>query len=111
MYHNFRLFRSDLTTAFSSAVMITISKVKFGAKISGCTVHLADNQYDHGPIIVQKAVPVLQHDSADDLAARVFEAEKEALPEAIQLFADERIQVRGRIVKIREPAEVTYDAP
>ncbi len=59
-----------------------------GAKLSGCTVHFADNEYDHGPIIVQRAVPVLEGDTPDTLAARVFEAECEAYPEAIRLFAD-----------------------
>lgn len=77
-------------------------QVKFGAKITGCTVHLADNKYDHGPIIVQKAVPVLDDDTADDLASRVFEAEKEALPEAIQLFVDNRISVEQGVVRIEK---------
>ena len=56
----------------------------YGAKVSGCTVHFADNLYDHGPIIVQKAVPVLEGDSPESLAARVFEAECESskAPEA-----------------------------
>jgi phosphoribosylglycinamide formyltransferase 1 len=69
-----------------------------GAKLSGCTVHFADNEYDHGPIILQRAVPVLDDDDADTLAARVFEAECEALPEAIRLFAEGRLLVeRGRV--------------
>ncbi len=59
----------------------------YGAKISGCTVHFADNQYDHGPIILQRAVPVLDSDTAESLAQRVFEQECEAYPEAIALFA------------------------
>ena len=46
--------------------------LEYGAKLSGCTVHFADNQYDHGPVILQKAVPVLDDDTADTLAARVF---------------------------------------
>jgi phosphoribosylglycinamide formyltransferase-1 len=58
-----------------------------GAKVSGCTVHFADNQYDHGPILVQRAVPVLDDDTPDTLAARVFDAECEAYPEALQLLA------------------------
>lgn len=58
-----------------------------GVKLSGCTVHFADNEYDHGPILVQRAVPVLEDDTPDTLAARVFEAECEAYPEAIRLFA------------------------
>ena len=63
-------------------------------------MHLADNEYDHGPIILQKTVPVFDTDSADDLAGRVFEAEKEALPEAIQLYADGRLKIDGRCVRI-----------
>ncbi len=57
-----------------------------GCKVSGCTVHLVDNEYDHGPILVQQVVPVLESDNADSLAKRVFEAECEAYPEAIRLF-------------------------
>jgi formyltetrahydrofolate-dependent phosphoribosylglycinamide formyltransferase len=58
-----------------------------GCKVSGCTVHYADSQYDHGPIILQRCVPVLDGDTPDSLAARVFEAESEAYPEAIRQFA------------------------
>ena len=71
-----------------------------GAKISGCTVHFADNEYDHGPIIVQRAVPVRDDDTPDTLAARVFEQEGEAYPEAIALFAEGRLRVEGRRVRI-----------
>ena len=46
--------------------------LEYGAKLSGCTVHFADNQYDHGPVILQKAVPVMDDDTPDTLAARVF---------------------------------------
>ncbi len=58
-----------------------------GCKLSGCTVHLVDNEYDHGPILVQRAVPVLDDDTPDTLAKRVFGAECEAYPEAIRLYA------------------------
>ena len=71
-----------------------------GAKLSGCTVHFADNQYDHGPIILQRAVPVLDDDTPDSLAARVFEAECEAYPEALRLIAAGRVKVEGRRVRI-----------
>jgi formyltetrahydrofolate-dependent phosphoribosylglycinamide formyltransferase len=74
--------------------------LEYGAKVSGCTVHFADNQYDHGPIILQKTVPVLEGDTPDDLAARVFEAECEAYPEALRLLAAGRVQVQGRRVRI-----------
>ena len=59
-----------------------------GCKVSGCTVHFADSEYDHGPIISQKCVPVLEGDTPTSLAARVFEAECAAYPEAIRHFAD-----------------------
>jgi phosphoribosylglycinamide formyltransferase 1 len=74
--------------------------LEYGAKLSGCTVHFADNQYDHGPVILQRAVPVLDDDTPETLAARVFEAECTAYPEAIQLIADGRVRVEGRRVRI-----------
>ena len=64
--------------------------LKRGCKVSGCTVHLVDNEYDHGPILVQKAVPVLADDDADSLAKRVFAAECEAYPEAIRNYLASR---------------------
>jgi formyltetrahydrofolate-dependent phosphoribosylglycinamide formyltransferase len=72
----------------------------YGAKISGCTVHFVDNEYDHGPIILQHVVPVLDADTPDTLAARVFAAECEALPEALRLIAVGRVSVTGRRVNI-----------
>jgi phosphoribosylglycinamide formyltransferase-1 len=72
----------------------------YGVKITGCTVHFADNQYDHGPIVLQRAVPVLDDDTAESLAARVFEQECEAYPQAIQLFANGRLRLEGRLVRI-----------
>ncbi|HEY2838202.1 MAG TPA: phosphoribosylglycinamide formyltransferase [Pirellulales bacterium] len=72
----------------------------YGAKLSGCTVHFVDNQYDHGPIILQRAVPVEANDTAATLAARVFEAECDAFPAAINLFAAGRLIVDGRIVRV-----------
>jgi phosphoribosylglycinamide formyltransferase-1 len=74
--------------------------LEFGAKITGCTVHFADNQYDHGPIILQRAVPVGEDDTPEALAARVFEQECEAYPEAIHLFSEDRLRIEGRKVRI-----------
>ena len=74
--------------------------LEYGAKLSGCTVHFADNQYDHGPVIFQRAVPVLDDDTPERLAARVFEAECKAYPEAIQLIAEGRVRLEGRRVRI-----------
>lgn len=76
------------------------SAIDYGVKLSGCTVHFVDNQYDHGPVILQKAVPVETDDTADTLAARVFEAECEAYPEALQLIAEGRVAVERRRVRI-----------
>jgi len=75
--------------------------LEYGAKVSGCTVHFADNEYDHGPVILQRTVPVLDDDTPDTLAARVFEQECEAYPEAIQLFAEGRLKIEGRRVRVR----------
>ena len=71
-----------------------------GVKVSGCTVHFADNEYDHGPIIVQQCVPVLSDDTPDRLAARVFTAECEAYPEALELFREGRLRIDGSRVSI-----------
>ncbi|MFA6031054.1 MAG: bifunctional phosphoribosylaminoimidazolecarboxamide formyltransferase/IMP cyclohydrolase [Elusimicrobiota bacterium] len=69
-----------------------------GARVSGCTVHLIDAVYDHGPIVLQAPVPVLPEDDAGSLAARVLQAEHILYPEAVRLFADERVRVReGRV--------------
>lgn len=67
-----------------------------GCKVSGCTVHFADNQYDHGPIILQKCVPVEVGDTPDTLAARVFETECELYPEAIRMFAAGLLSIKDR---------------
>jgi formyltetrahydrofolate-dependent phosphoribosylglycinamide formyltransferase len=74
-----------------------------GCKISGCTVHFLDNTYDTGPIIIQRTCPVLEDDTADTLAARVFEQEMIAYPEAIRLFAQGRLKIDGRRVRITPP--------
>jgi len=74
--------------------------LEYGAKLSGVTIHFADNQYDHGPVILQKAVPVRDDDTPDTLAARVFEAECEAYPEALALIAAGRVSLVGRRVCI-----------
>ena len=74
-----------------------------GVKVSGCTVHFADDQYDRGPIILQRCVPVLDDDTAETLAARVLALEHELYPEAIQLCAENRLRVDGRRVRILPP--------
>ena len=70
----------------------------YGVKITGCTIHFVDNQYDHGPVIMQRAVAVESDDTAESLARRVFAAECEAYPDVLQLLSEERIHVDGRRV-------------
>ena len=70
-----------------------------GAQVSGCTVHFANNEYDAGPIILQKVVPVMDDDTPDTLQQRVFAAECEAFPEAIRLFASGCLTVEGSRVR------------
>ena len=70
-----------------------------GARVSGCTVHFVDDEYDHGPIINQHTVEVLDNDTPEELAARVFKAECEALPEAIRMFASGRLEISGSRVR------------
>jgi phosphoribosylglycinamide formyltransferase-1 len=76
-----------------------------GVKVSGCTVHFADNEYDHGPIVTQRVVPVLDDDTPESLAARVFAAECEAYPQAVQWFAQGRLRIEGRRVRITSEPE------
>jgi folate-dependent phosphoribosylglycinamide formyltransferase PurN len=68
--------------------------------VTGCTVHLCDDEYDHGPIVLQRTCPVLEDDTVHELAARVFEEEKVAYAEAIRLFEHGRLRVEGRRVRV-----------
>jgi phosphoribosylglycinamide formyltransferase-1 len=72
-----------------------------GVKVSGCTVHLVDEQLDHGPIILQAAVPVLEHDTVESLSARILEQEHALYPQALALMASGRLSIEGRRVRIR----------
>ncbi len=78
-----------------------------GCKVSGCTVHFCNNEYDAGPIIVQRTCPVKDDDTPDTLAARVFEQECIAYPQAIKLFAEERLVVENQKVKVKPPQNPT----
>ena len=73
-----------------------------GVKVSGCTVHVVDEDLDAGPIIVQRTVPVLEGDDADSLAARILVEEHQAYTEAVRLFFEDRLTVEGRVVRIRQ---------
>jgi len=72
--------------------------IDYGAKISGCTAHLVDEQTDHGPIILQSSVAVLDTDTAESLSSRILIEEHKLLPMAIQLFAENRVHIVGRRV-------------
>ena len=74
--------------------------VEYGVKISGCTVHFVDEGTDTGPIILQRTVPVLEDDTEESLAARILEQEHKALPEAVRLWAEGKLSVNGRHVRI-----------
>ena len=75
--------------------------IEYGCKVSGCTVHFVDDQYDHGPIIAQKTVPVRNDDTSDDLARRVFEQECELYPQVINSIAAGNITVTDRRVIVK----------
>ena len=75
--------------------------LKAGCKISGCTVHFCTNEYDKGPIIVQRSCEARSDDTADTLASRVFEQECIAYPQAIELFAEKRLSVKNGIATIK----------
>ena len=72
-----------------------------GVRLTGCTVHLVDEGTDSGPIVVQAAVPVLDGDTEEKLAARILVQEHRAYPRAIQLVAEDRIALAGRAVAVR----------
>ena len=72
--------------------------VAWGSKVSGCTVHFVDDQLDHGPVIVQRTVPVLDDDDEESLSARILEVEHQVYPEALRLICQNRVRVEGRRV-------------
>lgn len=74
--------------------------LEYGVKFTGCTVHFVDEGTDTGPIILQKVVPVLDDDTHDTLAARILEQEHQAMPEALKLWAEGKLVIEGRKVKI-----------
>jgi formyltetrahydrofolate-dependent phosphoribosylglycinamide formyltransferase len=75
-----------------------------GMKVSGCTVHFVDESYDTGPIILQRCVPIEEEDTWETLAARVLAQEHQAYVQAVKLFAQGRLRVEGRRVRILPPA-------
>ena len=81
--------------------------LQHGAKVAGCTVHFVDAGMDSGPIIVQRAVPVLPGDTPATLHARIQEQEHLAYPDALQLLAEGRLRVEGRRVEVRQPRAIS----
>lgn len=73
----------------------------WGAKVAGCTVHFVDEKLDHGPIILQRTVPVLNGDTADELSRRILDQEHKTYPEAVELYCRGRLKVDGRKVQIK----------
>jgi len=84
--------------------------VEYGVKFSGCTVHFADEGIDTGPIIIQSVVPVTDDDTADSLAARILREEHRIYPQAIQYYAEGRIEIVGRTVRITKGCRPTETA-
>jgi phosphoribosylglycinamide formyltransferase 1 len=74
--------------------------LEYGVKVSGCTVHFVDEGMDTGPVIIQAAVPVMDGDTEDDLSGRILSMEHRIYPEAIRLFAEGRLTVGGRAVRV-----------
>jgi phosphoribosylglycinamide formyltransferase-1 len=80
--------------------------LEWGVKIAGCTVHFVTEGVDEGPIIIQAAVPVFNDDTAESLSARILAEEHKVYPRAVQLYAEGRLQVDGRRVRIKDASEV-----
>lgn len=78
--------------------------IEAGCKIGGCTVHIVRPELDEGPIIAQAAVPVLEGDTPETLAARILEQEHRIYPEAVRLIAEGRVEIDGMIARIRKAA-------
>ncbi|MEA3492912.1 MAG: phosphoribosylglycinamide formyltransferase [Candidatus Margulisiibacteriota bacterium] len=74
--------------------------LEHGVKISGATVHFVDEGCDTGPIVIQAAVPVLENDTEETLSARILEQEHRIYPQAIKLFAEGKLKIEGRKVRV-----------
>ncbi|MEN3038140.1 MAG: phosphoribosylglycinamide formyltransferase [Candidatus Kryptonium sp.] len=76
--------------------------IDYGVKLTGVTIHIVDEEYDHGPIVMQRAIEVKDDDTPETLAERVLKVEHEIYPMAIKLFVDGKITVSGRKVLIKD---------
>jgi len=97
--HRIMNIHPSLLPAFPGA-HAAADAIAWGAKVSGCTIHFVDESVDSGPVILQKAVPVLDADTPETLAARILEQEHVFLPIVVRLFAEGRVHVEGRRVRI-----------
>jgi phosphoribosylglycinamide formyltransferase 1 len=93
----------SLLPAFPGAHAVE-DALAWGVKLTGCTVHLVDEEVDHGPIVAQEAVPVLDDDDPATLHARIQEAEHRLYPEAVRALGNRRVHVEGRRVRLEETA-------
>ena len=110
-----RLVRKPLTDAFPNRIMNIHpallpsfpglhgqkQAIDYGVKISGCTVHFVDKGMDTGPVIIQAAVPVMPDDTEDTLSERILSFEHRIYPEAVRLFSEGRLEIKGRKVSIK----------
>ena len=90
----------SLLPAFGQTLRAQAEALAYGVKVTGCTIHFVTDDLDAGPIVVQRAVPVLEGDTVESLSARIVAEEHKALPEAVRLFAEGRLVVEDRRVRI-----------
>jgi phosphoribosylglycinamide formyltransferase-1 len=95
----------SLLPAFRGAHAVR-DALAYGVKVTGCTVHLVDEEVDHGPVLFQAAVPVEPGDDEDRLHERIKAQEHRLLPEAVRLLAEGRVRVEGRRASVLEAEEV-----
>ena len=95
----------SLLPAFRGAHAVR-DALAYGVKVTGCTVHLVDEEVDHGPVLFQAAVPIEPGDDEDRLHERIKREEHRLLPLAVRLVAEGRVRVEGRRARVVEPEEV-----
>lgn len=82
--------------------------IEYGCKVSGATVHIVDTEYDRGPVVLQRCVPVDGDDTPETLASKIHKLEYELLPEAIKIFENNEIKIEGRrVILSREVSSKT----
>ena len=96
----------SLLPAFRGAHAVR-DALAYGVRVTGCTVHLVDEEVDHGPVLFQAAVPIEPGDDEDHLHERIKREERRLLPVAVRLLAEGRVRVEGRQARLVEPEEAT----